>query len=41
MDNPDPLAHLKYLEDSSSDEEDDDAWDLNSNGVTRSFVFGT
>lgn len=40
MDNPYPLESLKHHDDSSSEEEDDEVWDMHSNSVTRTDVFG-
>lgn len=40
MDNPDPLSSLRANNDPDSGDEDEEEWDLHSNGVSRYEVFG-
>lgn len=41
MDNPDPLAHLDGVDGESSEEEDDEVWNMDPNFVSRTDVYGT
>lgn len=40
MDNPDPLASIRENDSTDSGDEDEEEWNLHSNGVSRSEVFG-
>ena len=41
MDNPDPLSSILANDVSDDSDEDDDVWDMHSNTISRSEVFGT